>query len=465
MAAGAVRLGSTEVHRVDKSISDVVSDRRTFPGRSNSDDPFFVVNLGAVLKKYSQWKRNLSRIKPYYAFKCNFDPLLLNTLAALGIGFDCASKSEMKTILDMGLHPRRIIYANPCKQISHLQFAAHHGVRRMTFDNEYELFKTRKYFPSAELLLRIRADDSKSLCQLGIKFGAEPCHTLHLLTVARDLGLNVIGVSFHVGSGCCDVKPFSDAVASSRTVFDIADQLGFHFTILDIGGGFPGANEAPVTFEEIAVELNGALDTHFPEGCGVDIIAEPGRFFACTSHTLAVPVIGKRLVEQDGRESAGEKKFMYYLSDGVYSSFNCLLFDHATVHPNILKVLLPGDATACSIWGPTCDSMDCIMKECSLPELNIGDWLYFENMGAYTKAAASTFNGFPVSSSYYVVSADTWREFNHLFEQVKDCKQVHVGGRGLEKEPVFGVNPALCNKQPFAAAMETAQARTVQMSV
>lgn len=59
---------------------------------------------------------------------------------------------------------------------------------------------------------------------------------------------------------------------------------------------------------------------------------------------------------------------------------------------------------ACSIWGPTCDSMDCITKDGSLPELVPGDWLYFEEMGAYTICAASQFNGFKKSNVFYTTS-------------------------------------------------------------
>lgn len=106
-----------------------------------------------------------------------------------------------------------------------------------------------------------------------------------------------------------------------------------------------------------------------------------------------------------------EKSFMYYINDGVYGSFNCLLFDHAQAFPKVLGVKSRpvrhkdsawlGDWYDCSVWGPTCDSMDCISKTARLPELHIGDWLYFEEMGAYTLAAASRFNGFDLSRVYY----------------------------------------------------------------
>eukprot|EP00624_Nannochloropsis_granulata_P006565 evm.model.NODE_49373_length_27502_cov_28.034180.4 len=109
--------------------------------------------------------------------------------------------------------------------------------------------------------------------------------------------------------------------------------------------------------------------------------------------------------------SSEEKSFMYYVNDGVYGSFNCLLFDHAQAFPKVLAAksravrhkesVWLGDWYECSVWGPTCDSMDCISKKTLLPELAIGDWLYFEEMGAYTLAAASRFNGFELSTVFY----------------------------------------------------------------
>lgn len=120
--------------------------------------------------------------------------MVVKMMASLGLGFDCASKSEIQQVLDLGVEPSRIIYANPCKQASFIRYASQHNVSRMTFDNAEELHKIKRLYPEAELVLRILTDDSKSLCQLGLKFGA-PLHTVeHLLQTAKDLGLNVVGV-------------------------------------------------------------------------------------------------------------------------------------------------------------------------------------------------------------------------------------------------------------------------------
>merc|ERR1712071_144551 len=131
--------------------------------------------------------------------------------------------------------------------------------------------------------------------------------------------------------------------------------------------------------------------------------------------------------------------FAYYLNDGVYSAFNNIMYDHAIVRPRHLRSTLlqqTGDVTiktrtdgmilleklsdsidmknkndhkynklyASTVFGPTCDSIDVIARSVLLPQLDIGDWLYFQNMGAYTMAASSCFNGFSPSQKFYVCS-------------------------------------------------------------
>lgn len=139
--------------------------------------------------------------------------------------------------LDNGVPAEKIIFANPCKQASHIRFAAENGVRMMTFDNAEELHKIKSLHPQAQLVLRIITDDSNSVCKFSAKFGANLQTAGQLLRLAQELALEIIGVSFHVGSGCCNPKSFEDAVLNARRVFDEAEALGFNMRLLD-GEGF-----------------------------------------------------------------------------------------------------------------------------------------------------------------------------------------------------------------------------------
>lgn len=91
------------------------------------------------------------------------------------------------------------------------------------------------------MVLRIRFDAADAQCQLGNKFGCDPVtEAPRLLQIAKNFGVNVVGISFHVGSGCRDPPVFRKAIAAARSLFDFAAILGFDFDILDIGGGYPG---------------------------------------------------------------------------------------------------------------------------------------------------------------------------------------------------------------------------------
>jgi ornithine decarboxylase len=226
----------------------------------------------------------------YAAVKANPDPYVLRLLAALGTGFDCASHNEINMILGMAnVDPSRIIFANPCKAMSFIRHAARSSVDKMTFDNTDELYKIARAHPSAKLVVRVLTDDSKSLCRLGLKFGAPLVTVPALLAKARELGLDVIGVSFHVGSGCFDSSAFADAIMRARVAFDMGREAGYEFDFLDVGGGFEDAR-----FEETAAVVNTALDQYFPDRKKLKVIAEPGRFYVSTAFTLATNIIARR---------------------------------------------------------------------------------------------------------------------------------------------------------------------------
>lgn len=397
---------------------------------ANGENAFFIADLAQVYRQYVRWRRELPQVIPFYAVKCNPEPMILQLLSALGIGFDCASNGEIQTVLDMNVSPSRIIYANPCKASSFVRRAKMQNIGLTTFDNMDELYKMKKFHPECKLVIRILTDDSKSVCQLGIKFGAPLKDVPRLLQTARELELDVVGVSFHVGSGCYDPEAYRDAVDRARQAFDMGRDYGYEFDLLDIGGGFEHDN-----FEAIAAVVRSSLLQYFPDEefapggsrmplhpHGLRIIAEPGRYFVYRAFTLATNIIARRLSENGDEEGAEMKPMaMYYQNDGTYGAFNCILFDHQTVQPKVLSMerdfVYRADLPApgiesdslqpCSVWGPTCDSMDCILKLTHLPQnLDVGDWLVYENMGAYTLCASSTFNGLAPAQVRYTVGCD-----------------------------------------------------------
>jgi ornithine decarboxylase len=408
----------------------------------SQEDAFLVMDLDVVKHQLDRWRTNLPRADPWFAVKCCPDPGVMRTLALGGCGFDVASRAELEAALSMpGANAERLIYANPCKQPSHIRAAAENGVHLTTFDNVEELRKVHKLNPNARLVVRILGDDSSSVCRFNVKFGIAVEELEPLLLEAVRIGANVVGVSFHVGSGCRSADAFVNAIENARIAFDLFVKCGLKEPkLLDLGGGWPGdlegqSNGSTVTFEQICVKLAPALDRLFP--ADVQVIAEPGRYFVHAAATLFVNVTAKRRVilnnpdltsaDSSGADSSGDETdneheikrarsamndcgFRYYVNDGCYGSFNCIMYDHREgLVPEIMmdlegKMVDMNDMAMydCSVFGNTCDGIDRISASCLLPDVPIGTWFGYTNMGAYTAAAASSFNGFAVTKTTYV---------------------------------------------------------------
>ena len=393
-----------KLYSEEYSSYDIIND---FLKNNQNEQPFYIIDIGEIIKAYEKWMLYFPKIKPYYAVKCNPNPALLHVLSCLGTYFDCASENEIKTIIEITNNPKTIIFANPCKMSSQIKYARANDVDMMTFDCEEELYKIRLYHPYAELVLRLSVDDSHSVCKFNSKFGCKLENVENLINLVKLLKLNLVGFSFHVGSGCKSVDSYYTAIETCRAAYELALKNDMKIRIIDIGGGFPGIDsDNSINIEQIATKLKEAQDQFFEKEMQdgtIQFIAEPGRFFVEKSHTLVLNVIGKKreTIINDANET--EEIIIYYLNDGVYGSFNCIYFDHKT------PIVLPFNERnenkmyKSKIFGPTCDSIDLISKETMLPELAIGEWVYVENFGAYTTAASSSFNGFITTDYKYIL--------------------------------------------------------------
>ena len=356
-----------------------------------NDEPFYIMEANLILDQYLAWKRVFPKIRPFYAIKCNTDPVILRMMRAFGCRFDCASSEEISTVLALGADPiADVIFANPCKFPSHIRAAKAAGVRRMTFDNEDELVKVAQLYPDAEMVLRIATDDSHSMCAFSSKFGARMPNVPSILKRAAELKVAIVGVSYHVGSGCADFSSYEKASNDALKIFEMGREYGFEMHVLDVGGGFLATETPEATLAEVGKFLNPVLEK-FP--ANTEFIAEPGRYFASRPFTVAIKIHSRRVIKD---EAGNISQVLYYATEGVYHSFNCIFFDHQ--HPCPIVVPREGrDDTkmySSTVFGPTCDSIDCICKDHDMPLLEIGDWLYFKDMGAYTIAAVTKFNGF-----------------------------------------------------------------------
>jgi ornithine decarboxylase len=360
--------------------------------------PLVVVDHDVIRRNYAVFRAHLPKAQCYYAVKANPEPAIVRTLYRLGASFDVASMPEFMMVYENIRHlsPReqqdfiwdKIIYANPIKPRETLQ-ALDQYKPLVTYDNRAELEKIRRYAPHAGLVLRLRVPNTGSMVELSSKFGCDPGEAVDLIVAAFDAGLVVEGVSFHVGSQCTNFENFVQALNIAAAVMDEARMRGYEIKILDIGGGFPAPYNPHVRpFEELARKINAELDRLFKPD--VQILAEPGRFLVATAATAVARVIGKAV--RDG-------KTCYYIDDSVYHTFSGIIFDHC---PYRLKAFKSGKTEICAVFGQTCDALDTISLAEELPDLEIEDLVYAENIGAYSSASSTWFNGFPPAKVLHV---------------------------------------------------------------
>jgi ornithine decarboxylase len=360
--------------------------------------PFVVVDHNVLRENYAQFREYLPRVQVYYAVKANSDPAIVQTFYDAGASFDVASMTEFLIVHDKIKHlPAqqrqdfiwdRIIYANPIKAIETLKQLDQYKPL-VTYDNHEEVLKIARYAPHSGLVLRLRVPNTGSMVELSSKFGALPGEAVDLIAFAHNNKLEVEGLSFHVGSQCTNVQNYSQALHLAAGIFSEAKTRGFDLKLLDIGGGFPAHYDDTVpAFKNLATIINTELDRLFPEP--IEILAEPGRFLVATAATAVSQIIGKAI--RGG-------KLCYYLDDGVYHTYSGVIFDHCQYH---LKSFRTGPTQLCSVFGPTCDALDTISLAEQLPDMDLGDLVYAENMGAYCAASSTFFNGFPPARVVHV---------------------------------------------------------------
>jgi ornithine decarboxylase len=383
--------------------------------------PLLIIDHDKIRKNYNNFRRLLPRVQIYYAVKANSDPEIVKTLYKLGSSFDVASLPEFNLVFDLvkNLSPKelqdfiwdKIIYANPVKKIDSLHVLNLYKPL-LTYDSFEEMKKVKLHCPDAGLLLRIKISDEGSVVKFSNKFGIEREKAVDLIEQTIKEGLVVEGISFHAGSQCNNPENFKEALETIANIFKELDKKGLKIgyskdgsysekvlpKIVDIGGGFPVKyNGDEQTFEELAEFLNKEFDRLFPDE-NIKIIAEPGRYLVANSgKEVASVILAKK----------STKIPSYHIDDGVYHTFSAMVYDHVPIKINCLKT---GEKQECAVFGPTCDGLDTLSvneyihntSKVFLPKLEEGDLIYVENMGAYTSASSTYFNGMPPAKVMHI---------------------------------------------------------------
>jgi len=344
--------------------------------------PLLIVDCERVRAQVRKLHRALPRVALHYALKPLPHPAVVRTIIEEGAFLDLATTGEVQLAQHLGVDARRCIHTHPIKRPEDIRNALEFGVRTFVADNPDEIRKFEHLHGEADLLLRISFRSPGAVCDLSRKFGCDPEDALGLARLAAELGVDVRGVSFHVGSQAADSGKHVEAIEACAKLLAAGRraQAGT-FDTLDIGGGFPIDYLQPVAdIARFCAPIRAAL-ARLPRR--IRVLAEPGRYIVGPAAIGVASVMGR--AQREGR-------WWYYLDDGLYGSYSGQLYDHA--HYPVEPLRNGGERLPAVLAGPTCDSIDVIAENLMLPKLEAGDLIIGRAMGAYTWASASEFNFF-----------------------------------------------------------------------
>ncbi|HWI37103.1 MAG TPA: type III PLP-dependent enzyme [Burkholderiales bacterium] len=344
--------------------------------------PFLIVDTAIVREKARRFRAAMPRVRPHYAVKANPDRRVLKVLVQEGCGFEIASTTELDLLMSLGVPASEVFFSNPVKSREAIAYAAGKGVEWFVIDSADEMRRIHSVKPDAKQYLRIATPNIGSDWPLSGKFGAGAADAREIIATAAKTGVDLAGITFHVGSQCRNPENWRVALEKSRTLFDVMLKAGLKPRLLNIGGGYPVRHVKPIpSIEVIGTVVNEGLKA-FPDD--VQVIAEPGRYLVSDAGYFVCRVLGTAM-------RAG-KRWMHWdagLFGGVIESSEGLKYR--------IRTDRSGPDIAWTVGGPTCDSVDIVMREEPLPsDLQEGDFIYIRNAGAYTTAYASQFNGFPL---------------------------------------------------------------------
>ncbi|WP_174575415.1 type III PLP-dependent enzyme [Thiosocius teredinicola] len=363
------------------------------------ETPFLVVDTQTISQQYEELVGAFPYADVYYAVKANPAPEVLTLLRDKGSNFDIASIYELDKVLSLGVAPERISYGNTIKKSRDIRYFYDRGVRMFATDAESDLRHIAKAAPGSRVYVRILTEGTQTAdWPLSRKFGCQTDMAMDLLIMARDLGLEPYGVSFHVGSQQRDIGAWDAAIGKVRLIFErLRDEDGIELKMINMGGGFPAnyitkTNDLATYAEEITRYLQEDFGDDMPR-----IILEPGRSLISNAGILVSEVV---LISRKSRTGLNRWVFT---DVGKFSGLIETL-DEAIKFP--VWTEKKGELEEVVLAGPTCDSADIMYENYKYPlplNLSVEDRLYWFSTGAYTSSySAIEFNGFPPLKTYFI---------------------------------------------------------------
>lgn len=373
----------------DEKLIKYVADHTNFA------TPYLLTDLGNIVEKCRVFKSILPGVELLFAVKAGYSEEIIQATKPYVDGYDVASVGEIKDLISYGVSPDLMNYSNPVKSPRAIRQAYKLGVRKYAFQSLSELAKLQFNAPGSCVYLRVKLSDSASYVPLSDKYGCNYDDAIALLRYAATAGLVPYGFTFHVGSQLLDLEAWPKAIHAANLLSLAARKAGLDAKNINIGGGFaarylltdPDLSQAAKLIKPALNKVN-------------TYRAEPGRYLVASASVLASRVIGVEEREKQTWLFLDVSFYQAFLGAMNYETFPYIPVsishrrDEAEINKETKKYILTG---------PTCDSQDIICRDIVLPtDMAVGDLLVFPNMGAYTTAYGSEFNGFKLPRRRYV---------------------------------------------------------------
>ena len=351
--------------------------------REQPDAPIYFLDISKLENTLVQFKTGFQGMTTY-AVKANPNPLVLQTLIDAGIeGFDVASVQEMQAVRALSSQVR-LHYHNPLRSMREIEIAKQFDISSWSVDSVKELTKLGALPKGTEVAVRLKLQTKGGAYNFGEKFGATETDAIEILKYVVECGFEP-AMTFHPGTQCEVASVWSDYIHACARV---AKAAGIALKTLNVGGGFAAfRSSAAPEIVSVFDTIHQAVDDAFPHG-RPRLVCEPGRAMVADAVAVALQV---KVIRENGD---------VILNDGMYGALGewrdipKLADRHLALH-DIAGELKFGPKHARKVYGPTCDSIDCLPFALELPDTIIeGDYLVIQSMGAYSQSLCTSFNGY-----------------------------------------------------------------------
>uniref|UniRef100_A0A1I7TK95 Orn_Arg_deC_N domain-containing protein n=1 Tax=Caenorhabditis tropicalis TaxID=1561998 RepID=A0A1I7TK95_9PELO len=389
---------------------------RHVAARCGSQQPFFVMDVAAIERRLEEIRVIMPRIRPSYAVACNADPVLARVLSNnADVSFEVSNSAELE-LAGLYVEPNRAVFCSHLMTRKSIKTAAYFGCGTFVVESEKQINDVMNASPDAEIVLAVCLPYFSG----EVPFGCSVEELDEILDMAHLLGTNVTGIHLELGIRAT-LEDYINALHDARSILDRASEKFLDLRHVSLGNlviptGPDGiVNQDFLTFcNTLSCTINELFESH------IDFSANIGRFLVTNAFTLCTNVIGKRemdaklITNDDFDDGVG---FVYQTNEGVYGSFGCKQMD---INP-LCKPLNLDDEFENehqlhfgTILGPTLDQTDVAQRIMKSRQLRIGEWLVWEQMGAFTIPVDSEH---PVPPVYYYSGKECWQKLLNKDEQ------------------------------------------------